>query len=94
MVKEEQTTIVIQVQPNARQDQVTLFEDGTWHLRIAAPPTQGKANRELIRFLSDVLGVARSNLTIEKGVTSRSKVIAVKGLTQSQVTEKLSEAQR
>ena len=93
MVKEERTTIVIQVQPNARLDQVTLSEDGIWHLRIAAPPTQGKANRELLKFLGEVLGVARSNLTIKRGITSRRKVIAVKGLTESQVTKKLSEAQ-
>ena len=93
MAKEEQTTIVIQVQPNARLDQVTLSEDGIWHFKIAALPTQGKANRELLKFLSEVLRVARSNLSIAKGITSRRKVIAVKGLTESQVTTRLSKAQ-
>jgi len=84
-VKEDQTTIVIQVQPNARQNSVTHFEDGVWHFRIAAPPVQGKANRELIRFLSDILGVGKGNLTIRKGIISRRKVISVKGLTQSRI---------
>ena len=88
-VKEEQATIVVQVQPNASQNRVARFEDGVLHLRIAAPPVKEKANQELLRFLSDILGVPKSNLTIEKGLTSKRKVIAVTGLTQQQVTREL-----
>lgn len=85
-MKEEPATIVVQVQPNASQNRVARFEDGILHLRIAAPPVKGKANRELLRFLSDILGASRTSLTIEKGLTSKRKVIAVTGLTQQQVT--------
>ena len=89
MVKKEPVTIVVQVQPNARQNKVTGFKDGVWHLMIAAPPVKGKANQELIKFLSDILGVAKSNLTIEKGMTSKRKIIAVNGLTQRQTMRQL-----
>lgn len=85
-MKEEPATIVVQVQPNASQNRVARFEDGILHLRIAAPPVKGQANRELLRFLSDILGASRTSLTIEKGLTSKRKVIAVTGLTQQQVT--------
>jgi len=61
------------------------FKDRALHLRIAAPPVKGKANQELIKFLSDILGVSKSNLTIEKGMTSKMKVIGISGLTQNQV---------
>ena len=88
-MKEEQATIVVQVQPNASQNRVARFEDGVLHLRIAAPPVKGKANRELLRFLSDILEISQTSLTIEKGLTSKRKVIAVTGLTQQQVTELL-----
>ena len=88
-VKEEQATIVVQVQPNASQNRVARFEDGVLHLRIAAPPVKGKANQELLRFLSDILEISQTSLTIEKGLTSKRKVIAVTGLTQQQVTELL-----
>jgi len=88
-VKEEQATIVVQVQPNASQNRVARFEDGSLHLRIAAPPVKGKANQELLRFLSDILEISQTSLTIEKGLTSKRKVIAVRGLTQERVTELL-----
>ena len=86
-MKEEQATIVVQVQPNASQNRVARFEDGVLHLRIAAPPVKGKANRELIAFLSDILRVPKSNLTIEKGMTSKRKIVAIEGLAQQQVIE-------
>ena len=88
-MKEDQATIVVQVQPNASQSKVVRFEAGVLHLRVAAAPVKGKANRELIKCLSDILGVSKSNLTIQKGLTSKRKVIAIEGLTQEQVTGRL-----
>jgi uncharacterized protein (TIGR00251 family) len=84
-LKEEKTTIVVQVQPKSSRNRVTGFEDGVLYVKIAAPPVKGEANRELLRFLSDILGTARSNITIEKGLTSRRKVISIKGLGQEEV---------
>ncbi len=89
MVQEEQATIMVQVQPNASQNKVARFEDGVWHLRVAAPPVEGKANQELIKFLSDILEVSKGNLTIKKGMAGRRKVIVIKGLTQNQVVGQL-----
>ncbi|MFC2059867.1 DUF167 domain-containing protein [Chloroflexota bacterium] len=89
---EEPAAIVIQVQPNASQNKVTRFENGVWHLRIAAPPIKGKANQELIKFLSDILGVSKTNLTIEKGISSKRKVVAIKGLTKDKMIEQLEKA--
>lgn len=84
-MKEGQAIIVVQVQPNASQNKVARFKDGVLHLKIAAPPVKGKANQELIKFLSNILGVGKDNLTIEKGMTSQRKVIAINRLTQDQV---------
>lgn len=89
MVENEPARIVVRVQPNAGQNEVIRFKDGVLFIRIAALPIKGKANQELIKFLSDILGVSRSHLTIEKGMTSKRKVIGVSGLTQRQVTGQL-----
>ena len=59
------------------------------HLRIAAPPVKGKANQELITFLASLLGISKGDLAIEKGLTSKRKVISIAGLTQEQVMEHL-----
>lgn len=88
MKEKRQTKIVARVQPNARQNEVLDFKDGVLHLRIAAPPVEGKANQELIKFLSAILGVSKSCLTIEKGVSGRRKLIGIVGLTHDQVIER------
>ena len=88
MVEKEQVKIIIAVQPNASQNKILGFKNGILQVRISAPPVKGKANRELIGFLSDILGVSKSKLTIEKGMTGKKKVIGVIGLTQSQVVER------
>jgi len=89
MADEKQVKIVVRVQPNARQDEILGFKDDMLHLKIAAPPVKGKANLKLTKFLSEILGTSKSNLTIEKGVTERKKVISIHGLTQIQVMERL-----
>ncbi len=86
---EEKATIEVQVQPNASQNKVVRFDNGIWHLKIAAPPVKGKANQELSKFLSDILGVSQSRLKIVKGATSKRKVIVIEGLTPDQATGKL-----
>lgn len=88
-MNEEPVALVVQVQPNATQNRVARFEDGVLHLKIAAPATKGKANQELLKFLSDILGVSRAHLTIEKGMTSKKKKITIIGLTQNQVARQL-----
>ena len=88
-MKEGPATIAVQVQPNASQNRIIRFEDGVLHLRVAAPPVKGKANQELLKFLSRILAVGKSNLAIEKGDTSKRKIIVIKGLTQSQIIERL-----
>ncbi len=85
MVEREKARIVIQVQPGAGQNQVLGLKDGVWQVKIAAPPIKGKANKELIKLLSDILEVSKSSLTIEKGMTSKRKVICISGLTETEV---------
>ena len=85
-----QAKILLRVHPNAARNEVVDFADGQLQVRVAAPPIKGKANKELIAFLSKVLGVGKSSVTIVKGHTSRSKVIAIDGLSQENVIKRLS----
>lgn len=89
MAEKEQSQIAVHVQPNANQNEVVGFKGGVLQVRIAAPPVKGKANQELIKFLSSVLGVSKSNLTIEKGVTGKKKTVAIRGLGQEEVARLL-----
>ena len=48
-------------------------------IRLAAPPVDGKANAALIEFLATRLGVARAQVTLKSGQTSRRKVLEIEG---------------
>ena len=82
--------ISVWVYPNAKRDELRGLIDGVWQVSVSAPPVKGKAKTRLIALLSQVLGVGKSSLSIVKGHTSRSKVIAVDGLTEEEVTQRLS----
>lgn len=88
-MKPDDARLTVRVQPNASRSQFVRFEDGVLHLKIAAPPVKGKANRELVDFLSRLLGLPRSALSIEKGHTSRRKTLSVTGLEPRALEERL-----
>ncbi|MFC1925030.1 DUF167 domain-containing protein [Chloroflexota bacterium] len=91
--EKEQCRFEVRVQPNAGQNSVTSFQDGVLRVRIAAPPVKGKANQELVEFLSRLLGVNKSSLSIEKGMNSKRKTIAVMGLEQDHILRLLENSQ-
>lgn len=72
----------VKATPNAKSSEVIGWEEDpragkVLRVRIAAPPVEGKANAELIRVLAGWLGVARSEVRLEKGGTSRIKSFEV-----------------
>ena len=81
--------ISVRVHPGARKNEVLSFSSGGLEVKVAALPEKGKANKELIDFLSELLGVSKSRLTILGGQTSRSKLAAIDGLSQEGVLERL-----
>ena len=82
-MKEKPVRIEVHVHPGAKRNEIVRFDDGVWHLKIAAPPTEGKANKELIDFLSEILDISKNRITIEKGIRSHRKLITLQGLTEA-----------
>lgn len=72
------SALAVRVTPRAsRNEIVEMLDDGTIKVRLAAPPADNEANRALIEFLADILGVPKSRLDIVAGITGRDKLIAV-----------------
>jgi uncharacterized protein (TIGR00251 family) len=70
--------LAVRVTPRASKNQIVgALNDGTVKIRITAAPTEGQANDELIKFLSDVLDVAKSRIEIVAGNTGRDKLISI-----------------
>jgi uncharacterized protein (TIGR00251 family) len=82
--------IFVKVQPNSGRNGIAGFSSGVWRIKIAAQPEKGKANKELIEYLSIVLDIQKADLEILKGPNSHHKIISVKGLTPEVISSRLS----
>jgi uncharacterized protein len=72
--------LTLYLQPRASRTEVVGAHGDALKLRIAAPPVDGEANDELIRFLAKTLGVAKSQVSIVSGATGRKKRVRVEGV--------------
>lgn len=85
-------TITIKVQPRAGRNEVAGAEGGAVKIRLKAPPVDGEANAACIAFLSDLLAVPKSAVQIVAGITSRQKVVRVRGLSAEAVKAAIARA--
>jgi len=67
----------IKAVPGASKTEFAGIKDGRLRIRIAAAPEDGKANAELLSFLSKALGCPKRDLRLVSGEKSRLKVVAV-----------------
>jgi uncharacterized protein (TIGR00251 family) len=88
-VNQSLVSISVRVYPNAAGNEVAGFSDGVFQVKVAAPPVQGKANRELVAFLGKALGISKNRVSITRGHTTRNKLITIDGLSEADVERRL-----
>lgn len=71
----------VQVAPRASREAVLGVHDGALKIALTAPPVDGEANAALIAFLAKRLGVAKREVTITQGTSSKRKTLEVRGIT-------------
>lgn len=85
--------IKLRLQPNAAHSKISgEYGDGDGtrlKIRIAAPPVDGAANKELVRFFKKLMNIPSFRIHIIRGETSRSKDILLEGVSLSEVLAKL-----
>ena len=72
-------TFAVLVVPRASRSEITGQQNGTLRVRVAAPPVEGAANRELIRVLAKSLKLPQNAVEIVSGVKSKRKVVRIYG---------------
>ena len=90
-VKDDTLFLRVRVNPRASQTIIRGEIDGCLKIALAASPVDGAANAELVRFIAGRLGVGRDRVAISAGLTSRNKVIAVKGVGPDEARRALSD---
>jgi uncharacterized protein (TIGR00251 family) len=81
--------LTVKVHPRTKRSAVAGRLGDAWKLSLAAPPVDGKANDECVRFLAEFAGVPRSRVRILTGLTSRVKVVEIEGVPQEDLERRL-----
>ncbi len=67
----------IKVIPKARKKMIKTGNDGVIRVYLNSPPADGKANKELIQYLSGELSIPKTSITIIRGASSRDKILEI-----------------
>src|SRR5262245_55520539 len=68
--------LALRVQPGAKRTAlVARLASGEWKVAVSAPPVDGRANDAVVDLLSRLLAVKRSQVTLVRGSSARSKVV-------------------
>ena len=67
----------VYVQPQASRDEIVGRHGNYMRVRITAPPTEGKANAHLLKYLAKVFSVGRNQIEITAGRNGRHKQLHI-----------------
>ncbi len=77
--KDQNIVIRVRVVPNSYL-RIIQINEGFIKIGVVSIPEKGKANAELIKFLSKKLNLPKKNFSIIKGDTAKNKEIEIIGL--------------
>lgn len=75
--------LALKVTPGARKNEILGWEDDypqvgrVLKVKIAAPPVEGKANKEIVLFLARTLAVTKSSIEVIHGTSGRIKLVEI-----------------
>ena len=81
--------LTVHIQPKASTTECVGIHGDAIKIRVAAPPADGAANDELIRFLARQLSIPTASVRIHSGASGRHKRVLVKGTTAQLVLARL-----
>ena len=79
----------VKVIPGASRDEVAGTMGNAVKIKLRAPPVEGRANEALVEFLAEHLDLPRRAISLERGDTSRQKLLRIEGLDLATVRARL-----
>lgn len=72
--------LLVKIYPSSIENKITGSIEGRIKIRIKKPASKGKANKELINYLSKLFNLPKKNIYIQKGNTTSLKKIIFSGI--------------
>lgn len=83
------TAVRVRVNPRSSRDELVDLKGELVRIKLTAPAVEGEANRALIRFLAEEIGVPKSDIEIVSGDRSRRKTVRIRGISVDGVLKAL-----
>ena len=81
--------LTVHIQPKASTTECVGIHGDAIKIRVAAPPVDGAANDELIRFLARRLSISPTSVQIHSGAGGRHKRVRLRGVMAERVIARL-----
>jgi uncharacterized protein len=84
-LREEAGALLVDVlvQPRAARTRIGPVRQERLVVAVTSPPVDGEANRAVVEALSRAVGVAKSQVEIVRGDSSRRKTVRIRGTTRA-----------
>jgi uncharacterized protein (TIGR00251 family) len=69
--------IPVRVSPRGSRSEIVDVKGHRLRIKTTAPPTDGRANKDVIRQLAEAFDVPQSRVTLKKGATGRDKTFLI-----------------
>lgn len=77
----EDVLVFVRAKPRASKSAALGEREGELEVALKAPPVDGAANEELVRFIAKKVGLPKGRVLLERGQTSRHKVLRLREMT-------------
>ena len=67
----------VRAYPNSKRESVTVDSPNSLSVRVGAPAQEGRANARLVELLAEHFKVSKSQVSILKGGTSKTKIVEI-----------------
>jgi uncharacterized protein YggU (UPF0235/DUF167 family) len=90
------TRLAVKLTPGAAADRIDGWDvdvEGRplLKVRVRARPIEGEANDALVKLLARALGVPKSAVSVQRGGQSRTKILAIEGLSEDEAKSRLTD---
>lgn len=76
--------IQVRVQPRASCNEIAGITEDFLRVRLTAPPVEGKANKQLVKFLGQFFRCGTGNVRILHGMGGRCKLVEIDGISEDE----------
>jgi len=77
--------MTVHVKPRSAETKLIIEADGEITLHVTAPPLEGKANKEIVKWLAKKFGKSSSQVRLIAGLHSKTKIIEILDVNQAEV---------